>query len=1038
MMLKNYIFTAFFAAVAFAANAQCPGPSQRTALLNLQRANEVNGTRAFQFVMTDTCGNQRYVTLDSVLVLIVDSIGADTALQWNWYTTNGVTTSLGRTAYVKRTAQWIGLDTLGFLRHRVRPDGFDGSQSTVYNDSLILEYANAIAILNRVTLADTGIIISTQGDEARSVNILTDTVNWSSSFDPTLQIHNLLPDGTYFVADSLKTVAIGQFPSFPTLNEDGAEKGFFYNPAGGSVAAYNGNGTTGEKAQFFLYPEAIEAKSIDGTGDLLGDIFLYYTSFSATLSNANGSAAHSSTLSETQGESELFTGFGNGQSSIIKAEYATDDLKKYAALHREVDNGDYFTTVYLGTYNGQNLEFFSLTEGFGVQTSFLNISPKYYNWMRVELEGGDTTINAISFYDSSYLWVNAAPSPILADTSFHFWAGNGTDTDPGFMTLEQIRGADAPNIYNSNGQQTDNTRIDTIKQTIEFTRLNTGSSFEPGFKVSARAGNRPSAQGWYFNSNADSILIYKTGSNVAYLESASMPFGFTATSDYIFFDGDSIRINFGALSSADEGDILVVTGIDASDRTVKIIEGTYNADVLSWSAGGAGDKWEVVPANRTTIGNTGASITYIDPATQETLIDGVGGGTVAMNFTPSVPSTTYTTYRHIYNTSPANTTVSTDQSWQFEDQSGDLGTSFTLPPRTVATLLWIYSATPANARFFVVRTALAVNQFATLRPAQLTATTNNWNPTGFSTYSNQTIIFSGDGNFQTVTGLTAATRDGVTKTFRNDGTNCVVFAKQHTSSSSGNRFDFTRDLVFLPQMEATLKYDSVGADWTLVSTTYDHVSFGNIIETDLRSNSGLFDDPFWDYNAFGGTSNKSIASSASLPLRYFSLSTSTAATAYPTITSYTGEIYQRANGSYLRQYAKVRLEDLSAAAEDFDIRWGWTNGTIDTNTVEGAWISYQREENSGGWTLKTNNGATTTTTNCGAAIAADTWYDIEIIYYPYGEVTVFIDGTRYTTTSTLPDAITTTPLLQIDKDNGTTARILYYSAAELTYVNVSD
>lgn len=41
--------------------AQCPGPAQRTVLINLQRANVFDGTRAGQIPLTDTCGNQRYV-----------------------------------------------------------------------------------------------------------------------------------------------------------------------------------------------------------------------------------------------------------------------------------------------------------------------------------------------------------------------------------------------------------------------------------------------------------------------------------------------------------------------------------------------------------------------------------------------------------------------------------------------------------------------------------------------------------------------------------------------------------------------------------------------------------------------------------------------------------------------------------------------------------------------------------------------------------------------------------------------------------------
>lgn len=57
--------------IAALAAAQCPGPSQRTALLNLQRALVVEDTRAGQIPLSDTCGNQRYaqyveVELDTI------------------------------------------------------------------------------------------------------------------------------------------------------------------------------------------------------------------------------------------------------------------------------------------------------------------------------------------------------------------------------------------------------------------------------------------------------------------------------------------------------------------------------------------------------------------------------------------------------------------------------------------------------------------------------------------------------------------------------------------------------------------------------------------------------------------------------------------------------------------------------------------------------------------------------------------------------------------------------------------------------------
>lgn len=77
MRHKKYLFAAASALslslllFVLEAGAQCPGPTQRTALLNLQRANVEEGTRAGQIALTDTCGNQRYaqyveINLDTI------------------------------------------------------------------------------------------------------------------------------------------------------------------------------------------------------------------------------------------------------------------------------------------------------------------------------------------------------------------------------------------------------------------------------------------------------------------------------------------------------------------------------------------------------------------------------------------------------------------------------------------------------------------------------------------------------------------------------------------------------------------------------------------------------------------------------------------------------------------------------------------------------------------------------------------------------------------------------------------------------------
>lgn len=74
--MKNLLY--FF--ILFASGsilAQCPGPAQRNALLNLQRAIEVEGTRAGQIPLSDTCGNQRYAQYVEVNPDTISYIPAD-------------------------------------------------------------------------------------------------------------------------------------------------------------------------------------------------------------------------------------------------------------------------------------------------------------------------------------------------------------------------------------------------------------------------------------------------------------------------------------------------------------------------------------------------------------------------------------------------------------------------------------------------------------------------------------------------------------------------------------------------------------------------------------------------------------------------------------------------------------------------------------------------------------------------------------------------------------------------------------------------
>lgn len=326
-----------------------------------------------------------------------------------------------------------------------------------------------------------------------------------------------------------------------------------------------------------------------------------------------------------------------------------------------------------------------------------------------------------------------------------------------------------------------------------------------------------------------------------------------------------------------------------------------------------------------------------------------------------------------------------------------------------------------------------VNVPATIR-LTLSAKQNNWNPTGFSTTKTQTIRIKADNSFRFVTGLEAATRDGVQKTFVNDSTNCFGFAKLHTDSDADNRFK--NEIIVLPGMSVTFVYDSVAQKWNLTSSTKNDVVFSNWKEDDFKMN-GLFaaPTPFYQFVAHGGSFNKTSAGSTA-PSGYTRLISGSAATAWPTITTHSGIMYLATNKTYISQFVRISIPTLSTAAEDFDVRFGFEE-TVDTTISTGIYVNYQREENSGGWTLKTHSGSTTTT-NAGSAIVAGQWYNLELIYYPYGEAVLFVDGVRYSSTSTLLTGNRILPMLQLDKDNGTTSVEVYFSQLKQQSVYVSD
>lgn len=510
MRHKNYCFFLIisFLTMAGSVSGQCPGPAVRTALINLQKAISnptfytAQNALAGQVPVSDTCGNLRYtryvvisdtcltanpfgsviglppstfikicgtdslfyidwrrepVFLGEALTItqILDSLQNDTSFFNNWYTRNDTTTDLLRTASVLRSAQWRTIDSLGFLRWSNRPDGFDGPQFTVWQDSIVVD---------------------------------ADTVLWRSSYNQPLQYHDFLADGTYWHMDSLKVGAWGQFPAFPGLVSDGTEKGYIY--IGEAAGIVHGDGTSGAYSRIFAtFPGEFDLFSSNPLGD-----------FSQILST--NTADEQSVLLRSD---QQLSDFGGSEIAILSDSDAADPD---GVVFRHTNNGaNRAALVSFGRGFVSNIP----ERAYTVTTQ---VGAVDFSWIQTVLPN-DTTSQTISFYNRAYYFPNARPSNTLGDTSVIVWIGDGTNAgkQPQFVPLPGA--GSTVNWYNSNGTTTDNTRIADVLETATWRSDNvTQDGIVPfRFEIAGVGANEPENMVWAFPSG-DSAMIYQADQEI--------------------------------------------------------------------------------------------------------------------------------------------------------------------------------------------------------------------------------------------------------------------------------------------------------------------------------------------------------------------------------------------------------------------------------------------------------------------------------------------------------------------------------------------
>jgi len=97
--------------------------------------------------------------------------------------------------------------------------------------------------------------------------------------------------------------------------------------------------------------------------------------------------------------------------------------------------------------------------------------------------------------------------------------------------------------------------------------------------------------------------------------------------------------------------------------------------------------------------------------------------------------------------------------------------------------------------------------------------------------------------------------------------------------------------------------------------------------------------------------------------------------------------------------ARVKMPTLSSATERYFVRVGFYDATS-TNAVDGAYLEYVHDANSGNWVAKNYSNSTATTANCSVGPVANTWTTLKgVIDAGASACSYYVDGTLATTVS---------------------------------------
>lgn len=305
----------------------------------------------------------------------------------------------------------------------------------------------------------------------------------------------------------------------------------------------------------------------------------------------------------------------------------------------------------------------------------------------------------------------------------------------------------------------------------------------------------------------------------------------------------------------------------------------------------------------------------------------------------------------------------------------------------------------AENELHITAGTIGTNFHTTISPAALTATTNNWNPTGLSTA--WIIELSGNGSFVLLTGITAPSFNK-TLTLYNNGDNSILLPREFPTSSAGNRFAF--EATLFPGKQIEIRYSVGEARWLLKSKDglYDdvqHLYANHLFQSPVSITTGDFD--FWEITSEAAAS---VVAPTSGVWSGVSVNTGADAGGLGYVSSKEA-FFQTDNssGTVTWAYCKAVIRtpsSLSDGSNDYAIRVGFNAANGGGGATNGMYFQYNHGLVSGNWGTATTNAGNTQLNNSGVAVTTSTVYVLEMYVQPGLAVSFFINGTRVATNDT--------------------------------------